>query len=334
MSAPSPPPATKAPPGPLAPPDEKFWERYSPHYEFPLSSVGSVAMHIAALVLFLGALYLLSRMTISDKTAVPMRAVAVAGEGDGPDGQGAGGGAPQEDINLQRPEDRAIPEANLRETVDQIKDVLPKIEVGEGLRPEDLPTVRSISSLSDDLRRKLLQGSSGKRGSGPGDGTGTSGAPGQGSGANGDPTSSASRAVRWELVFRTESGKDYLDQLAAMKATLVIPQPSDWKNLMVYRNIAAGRPTAEPFRRDQLPGLYFVDDDKSSAHKLAEALGLDFQPPMFVAFFPKDIEDELARKEREYRGRQEGEIFSTTFKIVVRDGRPTITVTEQKPVRR
>ena len=30
-------------PQPLAPPDERFWKRYSPHGEFPMSSIASVA---------------------------------------------------------------------------------------------------------------------------------------------------------------------------------------------------------------------------------------------------------------------------------------------------
>jgi len=63
-------------------------------------------------------------------------------------------------------------------------------------------------------------------------------------------------------------------------------------------------------------------------------MGLNFSPPKFLAFFPKDIEEELATREREYRGRRENEIFSTTFKVLVRDGRPAIVVTDQVPVRK
>jgi hypothetical protein len=333
MSTSSPPPASKAPPGPLAPPEEQFWERYSPHYEFPLSSVGSVALHIAALVLFLGALWLLSRMTLLDTTPVPMRAVSVAGEGDAAEGSGAGGHK-TEDVTPDVPQERPIPDARLNEVKEDIKEFLPKVpSAEEGLRPEDLPAVRDLAKLSDDLRRKLLQGS-GNKGAGGAGGTGTAGVEGKGSGTQGDPASSASRAVRWELVFRTESGKDYVAQLAAMKATLVIPNPPDWKSSKAYRDLGAGRVVGEEFSRDQLPGLYFVDEDAGSAGKVAGAIGLDFSPPLFIAFFPKEIEEELAAKERAFRGRKEGEIFSTKFKVLVRDGKPSITVTEQSPVRR
>lgn len=335
MSASSPPPAAKGPPGPLAPPEERFWEKYSPHYEFPLSSVGSVAMHIAAVLLFLAALWLLSRMTFTDKTPVPVRGISLAGEGDGSQGAGSGGGDPKEDVRpLDLPQNpRHVPEARLNDVKEDISPYLPR-NTEDGLRPEDLPSVQKVASLSDDLRRKLLQGSGGNKGAGPAGGKGVTGTPGQGSGTQGDPTSSASRAVRWELIFKTESGRDYVAQLAAMEATLVIPQPPDWKGNKVYRNLGSGRATGEDFNRDQLPGLYFVDDDADSAAKVAKALGQDFSPPLFIAFFPKEVEEELAAKEKAFRGRKEGEIFSTRFKILIRDGKWTAQVTEQIPVRR
>jgi hypothetical protein len=138
--------------------------------------------------------------------------------------------------------------------------------------------------------------------------------------------------VRWELNFRTQSGEDYLNQLAAMKATLVIPNPPDWKTSKAYSELNPPNPSGQAI--SQLPLLHFVDDDPGSAEKLARALGLGFSPPMFIAFFPKDIEEELATKERAYRGRKESEIFSTKFKILLRDGRPSITVVDQIPVRR
>ena len=71
MSATATPP--KAPPGPIAPPEEQFWEKYSPHYEFPLSGVGSVLMNVGTLAVFLMALWLLARSTASDKEPLPIR---------------------------------------------------------------------------------------------------------------------------------------------------------------------------------------------------------------------------------------------------------------------
>jgi len=334
MSTSAPPPAPKTAPGPIAPPDEEFWQKYSPHYEFPLSSVGSVAMHIAGLVIFLGALWLLARMTISDKTPVPMRPMVMGEEGDGTGKAGSGGGHPMEDITpFEMPKERSIPEAKLNDTVKDLKDFLPRVpSEAEGLRPEDLPQVKSLAQLDEALRRKLGQG--GRKGTGEGPGNGINDVPGSGSNNAGDATNSTSRAVRWELIFKTESGRDYLNQLAAMKATVVVPYPPDWKSSKAFRDVGREKVAAEEFRMEDMPGLYFVDDDPGSAAKIAKTLGLDFEPPVFIAFFPKDIEEELAAKERAYRNRKESEIFSTKFKILVRDNKPVIAVIDQIPVKR
>jgi hypothetical protein len=321
-------------PRPLVPPEEKFWEKYSPHHEFPLSTVGSVALHIAAVVLFLAALWLLARMTFHDRWAVPVRAAVVMGDGDGVDGAGSGGGQPKENVDPGAvPQERNIPEAQLKDTVDELKDFLPQVpSAEEGLRPQDLPSVRGITAMSDDLRRKLLDGASGRKGSGDQKGTGPSGAEGVGSGTTGDPTSAAARSVRWELDFKTRDARDYLDQLAVMKAVLVIPQPPDWKTARVYRNLK-GRTIGEPFNKNELPGVYFVSEDDDPAG-VARELGLSFKPGYFIAFFPPDVAEELAAKERAYRGRKESEIFSTTFSILIRDGKYHVAVSNQKPIRR
>src|SRR5262249_52018326 len=199
-------------------------------------------------------------------------------------------------------------------------------------RPEDLDAVKKIARLDDAIRQAL--GKSGNRGSGPGDGSGTSGVPGTGSNNAGDATSSQRRGVRWELIFRTADGRDYLNQLAAMKATVVIPYPPDWKTSKAFKDVGRERVTPEEFNRDQLPDLYFVDDEAGSPGKVAKALGLNFEPPVFIAFFPKEIEEELAAKERAFRNRKESEIFSTKFKVLIRDGKLSITVVDQIPVKR
>ena len=78
----------------------------SPHYEFPLSSIGSVAMHIGMLAVFVGLLYLLSKFTISDNVAPPVRVMSLVGDGDGPEGAGTGGGdRPENDQQLDVPMD-------------------------------------------------------------------------------------------------------------------------------------------------------------------------------------------------------------------------------------
>src|SRR5262245_32367887 len=324
------------PPAPLAPPDEQFWDKYSPHHEFPLSSIGSVALHIGVFAALAGLLYLAYKSTISDKTPVPMRAIVVVGDNTGAEGGGSGGGKPQENVDptIHQVRPKEVPQAQLDEAVPKLKEFLPKVPSNSpGLRPEDLPAVPRFAGLDKELQDKLLEGASGQKGKGPGTGGGGPGPEGPGAGQASDPTSSASRGIRWELNFKTESGTDYLNQLRAMKATLLLPQPANWKEYKSYP-LSEGSLVGQEFDITKLPGLHFIDDESGSAARLARAMGLDFSPPKFLAFFPKEIEEELARKEREFRARKESEIFSTSFRILVRDGKPTITVIDQVPVRK
>ena len=38
----------------LVPPDEQFWQHYSPHYEAPISGVSSLMVHVLVVGLFVG----------------------------------------------------------------------------------------------------------------------------------------------------------------------------------------------------------------------------------------------------------------------------------------
>ncbi|HVK11356.1 MAG TPA: hypothetical protein VM597_21475 [Gemmataceae bacterium] len=333
MSAPASPP--KAPPGPLAPPDERFWEKYSPHYEFPLSGVGSVLMNVGALAVFLMALWFMARSTASDKTSLPISAmnVSFADSSDGPPGQGSGGGTPEEAVPtpLPRAPSQPVAEAALKDVSKDVAPWTPNIpNAPDAPKVESLPNLPKLAQLSDEIRKKLLAGQGDKPGAGKEPGTGITETPGGGAGPKGDPSSPHSRSLRWTIDFRTTGAADYRNQLAACKAVVAFPFPD--KSLRVFRNLSAATPVSEPFEKEKLPGIYFVDD--TNADELARELGLNHRPTYFICFFPAEIENELAAKEREFRGRKESEIFSTTFSIVIRDGRPEIRVTGQEAVRR
>jgi hypothetical protein len=332
MSAPAAPP--KAPPGPIAAPDEQFWEKYSPHYEFPLSSVGSVLMNVLALSVFLIALWLMARSTTSDKTPVPIEAQLVV-PGDlplGVAGKGGGGGTREEAVDTKDPTDpsQAVPETKLVPIPDDVKNFLPQIpEAKDAPRVQDLPAYKNLNKLNDELRKKLAPGAGGGTGEGTEPGMGPKSEPGAGSGGKDENAkTSAARTLRWVIDFRTRDTADYRSQLVACKAILGFEFPDG--KLKVIKDLGAASPVAVPF--EGLPGLYFIDEDNAVA--MARELGLDFRPARFICFFPKEIEEELAAKEREHRGRKESEIFSTTFSIIIRNGKPEIRVTAQEVVRR
>src|SRR5438128_1910038 len=86
---------------PIVPPEEKFWQRYSPHHEAPLSSASSFFLHVSVLALFALVFWLGSRLADSNKS-MPVDAVAVGLEGGGgnPSGRPDGGQVtPKENVD-------------------------------------------------------------------------------------------------------------------------------------------------------------------------------------------------------------------------------------------
>lgn len=82
--------------------------------------------------------------------------------------------------------------------------------------------------------------------------------------------------------------------------------------------------------------LFFVDEDWSSIRGVISELGVDFRPEQMVAFFPHDVEEELAQKSMAFHNRKEEDIRQTTFKVLVVNGKYAIKVVSQvaKPGKR
>lgn len=141
------------------------------------------------------------------------------------------------------------------------------------------------------------------------------------------------QALRWVLRFQTRDGKDYVEQLKLLNATLLVPDPSDKKKAILVPDLSKPEDRREATDEDykRLSDRVKFSDSRIDAVKgVAGALGLDFTPKEFQAFLSKDVEDELARKEREYRTRRVDDIEQTIFRIVVRNGKVVITVVEQR----
>jgi hypothetical protein len=140
--------------------------------------------------------------------------------------------------------------------------------------------------------------------------------------------------MRWVLRFNVDSGKDYLNQLGALDAAIVIPIPTDTEKAILIPN--AKKPAEKQETPDKelgklLERVCFAERRKEAVEAVAGNLGLDFKPTLFFAFLPKELEPELARKEKEYRNRLPSEIAETVFRVTLRDGKVEIVVVEQTP---
>src|SRR5437868_14915744 len=111
---------------PLIPPDEKFWQRYSPHHEAPLSGVSSFFLHVSVLALFGLIFWIGSKMADSNKS-IPVDAVALGSAGGGGDPGGAddaaGKVAPKENVDDSQPNTPRpnVPTPAPQETLQEVK---------------------------------------------------------------------------------------------------------------------------------------------------------------------------------------------------------------------
>src|SRR5947209_5971339 len=226
---------------PVVPPEDSIWVRYSPHHEFPLSSVTSVALHILVCgLLVLGVIYAPQLGCLGSKEApVDVGAIEIAeGPNDIPrpgGGGGAGGsagaGAPEESVetgpedkNLAPPADipnLKVPQAENFDPID-----IPKLTLPDGKHAvaEANQAIKSLQNVSSEARKKIWKGlGGGGSGSGSGGGKDTGKdkgvGPGEGEGG-GKLTTQQKRVLRWRMTFDTRNGEDYVRQLNALGAIL------------------------------------------------------------------------------------------------------------------
>ena len=82
----------------LIPPEQKFWQRYSPHHEFPWSTVISVSIYVFAGLL----VFALVRLAIRDSEDNKSLPVAMIAEPEG-------GGGNREGVGMENPGDLPVP---------------------------------------------------------------------------------------------------------------------------------------------------------------------------------------------------------------------------------
>ncbi len=340
---------------PLTPPDERFWQRYSPHAEFPLSSAGSLVLHLLLFGLLALAAWLGVALFGQTNRQLPVEAVrVVAGGGGNRNGQddGPNSGAPVEAGQPNENEANAPPDAPPPKIeVDPAAPQKPKFEEQSGRRIQASDTA---SNTFENLRKSVGrirspssqpsgrgQGGSGS-GGGQGSGEGTGIGSGKGNGPPANLTQREKRALRWSLLFNTIDSADYVAQLQGLGAVLAFPvreSGGDFEYRTV-RNLTPGRAKLlnEDIRNIQAM-VRWIDDKPRNAIGVMTVLGLPMpkisQDKLhFFACMPERLEQkllelELAYLKKQNPGRSEDDIFETKFKIKVRNGKYQPEVYEQ-----
>jgi hypothetical protein len=311
-------------------PDERFWKRYSPHYELPISSATSVALHALLVVFLVAGAVLAARWGLTNETPPPVEGIVI----------GAGGnpnvGGPADAAVLPRGQETAandreqppitgsLAPPNSQPLKPQPPPLLPA-ERKDGGRPIEEQAVQAAEELHQAGARagKQLEEALKKAGAGS--------RPGPGSGRIANEQRER-RKLRWTMIFDTLNGQDYLRQLHDLGAILAVPGPNG--QYQVIRDLLKKPVEMKPEDLASLDRIYWADDKPQSVQSLAQALGIR-TPEHIAAFFPAKMEAELLKKELNYlrRGTEE-DIESTTFKIVRRGDHYEPMVVDQKLKRR
>ncbi|QJW92637.1 hypothetical protein [Frigoriglobus tundricola] len=315
------------------PPDAEFWERYNQRMEFPLATVATVFLHV---IVFAALIYILVGLMESgeDRSTPPLQLMQVGGIDDA--GEGSAGSGGTENPDIVRDVDPFKAAQSVLPTMEALKDAkenIQKIILDEnGNMPVAAPNAASYSLLDETVRKKLL-GAGAQKGEGNQPGKGFEGTPGSGPGGNGADSTRA-RGLRWVLRFRVAGGNDYINQLRAMGAEILVPLPPDDKKCILIRDLKD--PSAQSVASDadlkRLAGkIQFADTRRDQVRDVLNVLGVNTpgQPKAFWAFFPKELEEELARKETSYRNRRAEDIEETVFKVTIRGGSYELVVDDQ-----
>src|SRR5262245_37509836 len=208
---------------PLVPPEEKFWQKYSPHYELPISGMGSLMIHVFGGVLLL-VIGLLLLPLLRPNDPVPVEIVEFeAGGGGNPNGigDGRGDGVLREDLpkDPQAQPQEKVPEIPTTEPPKVVKDDslpipdLTKDPAGTRTIEDSGIELQRLSGLQEAASKKLMGSLAGKGEGGPGSGGGKGKGKGTGEGDGSGPgkgkgtiSRRQQRVLRWTMIFDVRDG--------------------------------------------------------------------------------------------------------------------------------
>lgn len=322
----------------LAPPEPRFWKRYSPHHEFGLSASSSLVLHgaIVGLAVVIG--YFLINQIEKQSAPLPVGAIMIQGGGGG-NPAGVKGGAPGvnkvEDVGKTKDKQPDLPKDRPGLVTPKVKAIdLPEPEpMGDKLIEQAKLASRTLQETRSNLI-KSLDPDLGKGGPGTGGGKGKGKGTGVGdfTGPGWAPETRIARPGRWHLNFDASGIDDCLRKFGELDIILAVHQPGG--KYRIYRNL--GRRPLVGVEGD--PGqlnkdwqrIPIEDKNPQSLAFMAKALGLRARPFHILAFIPRSLEADLVKKEVAFRGVNEKAITFTVFRMVRENGKLIPKVVEQR----
>jgi hypothetical protein len=320
----------------VTPPDEQFWVRYSPHYEMPLSWVGSGAVHL----LILGLLVLMGialPFLLKDNSSVPIDVVAMSapgGSGGNPNGVGGNPGAGASGENngvLPIDENDRFGEKVAADLPNPTgpRPFLETLQNGFAQRVIDQNNiaVKNILNLHKTTAHGIHEGLGAR--DGKGGEKGNDEGPGKEDG-KGTLSVREQRMLRWTMSFDIRNGEDYAKQLCDLGVFIAIEIPDEPDTVRVYKDLgpdAKGKAT----KLKDISRMPWIDGRKESVSALCTYMGIKSEPSRIIAYMTEEMEKNLLKMELKAAGGvEEDKIKETVFKIVKRGDKYEPVVASQR----
>lgn len=328
---------------PMASFEQPLLKRYSPHHEFPLSTLTSITLHALVIGVLALIAFKLNQSRHSEEAKPPKMDVVEIEGGGGLGGLGIGSGpgpvnqGGKTEVVAQNPgQATQAPEVKPREglkfhsPVNQDLFQVPmkngqeepgEAELFQGLLADArLLTAQAmkvspsaLSSTGDVGSAGRERGSGGGAGGGEGTGIGTKKGPGTGTSPTGVLlTKRERRQKRWRIDFSGD-GPTHLKKLQALRVTLAIP--SSRQGMFMVYDLARGMQGRLDNLVSHKDKVQWFNTSRHSLQQLASVMRLPQVPPFVVIFLPEAVEEEMHRLEHEYRGLEEHQITFTEFEI-------------------
>jgi len=269
-------------------PEEGIWRKFSSHYEFPISILMAVLLHVFAVLIVIA--YMALAFYFGDPKPPDMESIVFAG----------GGGEGDDSEKEFTPEVK-----------DEIKLNLDKID--EVVIPDTIVPNKNEFELEAN---KLKQGPKGKGGPGSGGGEGGGIGRGKGDGAGDGIASGArlSRTKRWQINFKYEDPESFIEKLANLRVVVGARLNSGRYN--IYEDMASKAPfkfremNGDEFQKfaNKLQRLWVLSKQRDACENFGLGVNMSERPILIFIFIPTDMENAILKKEESYHGLKEDEI--------------------------
>lgn len=274
---------------PIAP-EESMWKKFSSHYEFPISLLLAVLLHVFAVLLVIA--YMTLAFYFGDPKPPDMETIVFAGGGGDGDGE-------TQEFKPEMKDDLKT------EVLDDVK-----------LLPDQIPDQIIPDNKKFEEQANKRPGDKGKGGTGTGGGKGAGVGTGEGDGAGPGKAAGArlGRTKRWRINFKYEDPESFIEKLANLK--VVVGARLNSGRFHIYDDMKPAPPMTykdmdiTEFQKfaGSMQRLWVTNSVREVTDTFAHGVGMSSRPTTIFIFIPQDMEQAILAKEESYHGFKEPEI--------------------------